>query len=286
VTGVFSNPAQVVAGQKYALVLKSDSPSLSYRIAYSLDSYLGLDAWALVKSGSNPWVGFGVLDLNFATYVTPPPDTTAPTTTATLSPEPNEHGWNNSATTVSLSADDQGGSGIDKITYSAYSASGAQIIAQTDASSDSADITLDQEGTTTLTYFATDKAGNVEDQKTLTVNIDKTAPTVSSTNPSNNQTGVASTANISMTFTESGSGIDPGFLDFGLMQVKPTGNVSISGSLFYGESSKTATFVPSNSLAKGLYRATIGTGVRDMAGNHLSKNYTWTFATAGPPSRR
>ncbi len=72
VTGVFSSPAQVVAGQRYALVLTSDSPSCDYQFAYSLDSYLGLDAWALTGWPSTGWAGYGVLDLIFATYVTPP----------------------------------------------------------------------------------------------------------------------------------------------------------------------------------------------------------------------
>ncbi len=72
VTGVFSSPAQVVAGQQYALVLTSDSPSCDYQFAISLDSYLGLDAWALTGWPSTGWAGYGVLDLIFATYVTPP----------------------------------------------------------------------------------------------------------------------------------------------------------------------------------------------------------------------
>jgi hypothetical protein len=71
--------------------------------------------------------------------------------------EPNAAGWNKANLTVSLNAtDNQGGSGVQKITYAA---SGAQNIAQTDAPDDSVELTLDQEGTTTLTYCATDKAG-------------------------------------------------------------------------------------------------------------------------------
>jgi hypothetical protein len=104
------------------------------------------------------------------------PDTTKPSTTATPSPAPNSAGWNNSDVKVHLSAtDNEGGWGVKKITYSA---SGAQTIANTDTSGSSADINLSAAGTTTLTYYATDNAGNVEDQKTLTLKIDKSAPTV------------------------------------------------------------------------------------------------------------
>jgi hypothetical protein len=72
VTGVFSSPAQVVAGQQYALVLTSDSPSCDYQFAISHDSYLGINAWVLTGWPSTGWAGYGTADLIFATYVTPP----------------------------------------------------------------------------------------------------------------------------------------------------------------------------------------------------------------------
>jgi hypothetical protein len=85
-----------------------------------------------------------------------------------------------------------------------------------------------------------------------------------------------------------GSGVDPGTLDestFKVVRVKPTGNVQVEGDVGYHEESQTATFDPSDSLAKGLYRATLTTDVADNAGNSLASEYTWTFATAGPPKR-
>jgi Zn-dependent metalloprotease len=128
------------------------------------------------------------------------------------------------------------------------------------------------------------------------VRVDKTPPVVSSTTPLNNATGVDATANISASFFEEGSGIDPDTIitdtdtltsdTFKVVQVKPTGKVTVSGTVNYDEFSQTATFHPSNSLAKGLYRATLTTGAKDNAGNALANDYTWTFTTAGPPSRR
>lgn len=100
-------------------------------------------------------------------------DTKNPST-AVSSPQANGAGWNNSDVRVSLSAtDNDGGSGVDKITYSA---SGAQTIGQTNVSGSSVEVILDREGTTTLTYYAIDEAGNVEAQETLTVKLDKSAP--------------------------------------------------------------------------------------------------------------
>lgn len=104
-------------------------------------------------------------------------DRTPPITTATASPGPNGNGWNNATVAVNLSAvDNPGGSGVKEISYTL---SGATIGSGTVAES-SASVTISAEGTTTIAYFATDIAGNQENPpKTLTVSIDKTAPTIS-----------------------------------------------------------------------------------------------------------
>jgi len=119
-------------------------------------------------------------------------DITPPTTTAVLSPTPSADGWNNTDVAVTLNAlDTLGGSRIDSITYSA---TGAQTISETtmkfkdppltfprpSTAQDIAttNLTITEEGTTTVTFFAKDKAGNIESTKTITVKIDRTAPTV------------------------------------------------------------------------------------------------------------
>lgn len=114
-------------------------------------------------------------------------DTTPPTTTATPTPLPNASNWNNTDVTVTLSAsDNQGGAGVKQIVYSA---TGAQQIGSTAVLGNSTQVTITAEGTTTLTYFATDNAGNVESPpKMLTIRIDKTAPTITVTTPASNAT--------------------------------------------------------------------------------------------------
>jgi hypothetical protein len=105
-------------------------------------------------------------------------DTIAPTTTATADPRANDAGWNSADVTVTLSAtDDEGGSGVKEI---AYELAGAQTGHETVAGAH-ASVKITADGTTTVTYFATDEAGNVETKKTLVVRIDKSAPTVSCT---------------------------------------------------------------------------------------------------------
>ena len=73
--------------------------------------------------------------------------------------------------------DNDGGSGVKQI---AYQLTGAQTADATVAGAQ-ASVKITAEGTTTVTYFATDKAGNVETKKTLVVRIDRSAPTVSCT---------------------------------------------------------------------------------------------------------
>jgi hypothetical protein len=105
-------------------------------------------------------------------------DTIPPVTTATTSPGPNSNGWNNTDVTVTLTSTDNepGGTGVKQIQYGLTSAQplDAQTVVGTTAS-----VTISADGLTTLTYFGTDNAGNVEQAKTLTVQIDKTPPVIS-----------------------------------------------------------------------------------------------------------
>src|SRR4030095_8390869 len=127
-------------------------------------------------------------------------DTTPPTTTGTLSPLANGAGWNDSDVTVNLSAtDNAGGSGVKQVTYSA---SGAQTIPSTTVTGATAAPVITAEGTTTVSFYATDNAGNTETTKTVTVMIDKTPPTASIDSHPNNPTNSTSA---SFTF----SGNDP-----------------------------------------------------------------------------
>jgi hypothetical protein len=104
-------------------------------------------------------------------------DNTPPTTTANSSPGPNVNGWNNTNVTVNLNAtDNPGGSGVKQIQFAL---SGAQNTGWQTVGGDAASVTISAEGTTILSYFATDNAGNQETAKTLTVRIDKTLPVMS-----------------------------------------------------------------------------------------------------------
>lgn len=103
-------------------------------------------------------------------------DATPPTSTAMVSPQPNSAEWNNSDVTVNLiSIDNPDGSGLKQLTYAT---SGAQSVSTTTVQGATASFTISAEGTTTITFFGTDNAGNIEAAKTLTIRIDKTPPSI------------------------------------------------------------------------------------------------------------
>ncbi len=112
-------------------------------------------------------------------------DSVAPETTltATANAAPYASGaWTRFDVSVTLSAADGAGeAGVKEITYAA---TGATTIASTTVAGASVTgLVFSAEGTTTVTYFATDNVGNVESTKTFTIRIDKTAPTIADLGP-------------------------------------------------------------------------------------------------------
>jgi len=102
-------------------------------------------------------------------------DTTPPITTAAVSPSPNAAGWYSTAPVVALSAlDEPAGSGVASLQYVT---TGAQAGGATVAGN-AAQFTVAADGVTTLTFAATDVAGNAEPPHTLSFNVDRAPPTV------------------------------------------------------------------------------------------------------------
>jgi hypothetical protein len=243
----------------------------------------GEGSFQLEARTSDSYVVDSSIGLDDVKISTPSPDTTKPSTTATSSPAPNSAGWNNSDVKVHLSAtDNEGGWGVKQITYSA---SGAQTIAKTDASGSSADVNLNAEGTTTLTYYAADKAGNVEAAKTLTLKIDKTAPTVkdSSLSPASGATNVTRNTPITAIFSEA---MDPPTVtkQGTITLVKASDGTSVPATVTYDTTTvNKVTLKPSSQLAASTkYKVTVkggANGVTDKAGNPLASDKIWSFTT-------
>ncbi|MBU1997989.1 MAG: DUF11 domain-containing protein [Candidatus Omnitrophica bacterium] len=134
--------------------------------------------------------------------VTSSVDNVPPTTTASISPEANEADWNKSDVTISLSAvDNEEGSGIAKIEYSLDSTNWITYATS---------FTITREGTTIVYYKSTDNTGNVEPQKSLEINLDKTPPTITTTiSPPPNSSGWHNTdVIVTFTATDNLSGIN------------------------------------------------------------------------------
>ncbi|MCA1592449.1 MAG: family 10 glycosylhydrolase, partial [Acidobacteria bacterium] len=99
------------------------------------------------------------------------PETTAPVTTATLNPSaPNgSNDWYTSDVSVALDASDSC-TGVAGTEYSTDGGATWQPYAGS--------FVISREGTTSILYRSTDRAGNIETAQSLTIKIDKTAPTI------------------------------------------------------------------------------------------------------------
>jgi sugar lactone lactonase YvrE len=154
----------------------------------------GQSNYAVITTGFNPadpTISGGTKALNSDAVIGNLPgtlstDTVAPTTTATTSPvAPNgANGWfTTSPVSVILTATDD-----TLVKQISYSATGAQPIALTTVAGASTLFQIANEGVTTISFQATDQAGNVESLKKLTVKIDTTPPSISLSTPPNGAT--------------------------------------------------------------------------------------------------
>jgi hypothetical protein len=195
-------------------------------------------------------------------------DTRAPTTTATPSPDPNAAGWHTTAVSVALAASDgAAGSGVKEISYTLAGAqTGGAVVAGTSAS-----VPVSAAGITTLTYSATDNAGNTETARALTIRIDPTPPDTSITSAVDGGGGAVasggSTVSSSLTVTFIGTD-SVGVAGF---------ECSLDGAAFSAASCTSPTTY--TGLAPGGH--TLRVRAKDTAGNldptPASRN--WTIAT-------
>jgi len=103
---------------------------------------------------------------------------------------------------------------------------------------------------------------------------DVTVPTISSVVPANNATAIAITSKPAVTFSEAMSAATITSTTFTVKQ----GTTAVAGTVTY--TGTTATFTPAANLKANLvYTGTITTGAKDVAGNAVASNYTWSFTT-------
>ena len=116
---------------------------------------------------------------------------------------------------------------------------------------------------------------------------DTTAPTVLATSPASNSTSEGVVSAITATFSEA---IDASTVNASTMSLTTSLGAPVAGTVTYNSTSRTATFTPSFSLPSGavfnvkLVGGATDPRIKDVAGNALAGNVTWSFTTAAAAS--
>src|SRR5207344_169679 len=109
---------------------------------------------------------------------------------------------------------------------------------------------------------------------------DTQPPTVSSVSPAAGATSVATSSNVSAQFSES---IDPASVTGSSFQLRDGGGALVAATV--SSSGQSATLDPTPTLTAGAtYTATLkggSSGVKDLAGNALASDFSWSFTTLG-----
>ncbi|HMA20620.1 MAG TPA: Ig-like domain-containing protein, partial [Gemmatimonadaceae bacterium] len=136
--------------------------------------------------------------------------------------------------------------------------------------------------TITVTTGVKDVAGNAlaaPSTSTFTTIADTISPTIIATSPVNGATGVATSAVVTVTFSED---MDPTTVNGTTFTLKTTvGSIAVIGTVSYNTTTRIATFTPTAALTANTgYTATVTTGAKDLAGNPLAVNASFSFTTA------
>ncbi|MDP4263601.1 MAG: Ig-like domain-containing protein [Bacteroidota bacterium] len=119
---------------------------------------------------------------------------------------------------------------------------------------------------------------------TTSAGPDTIPPTVLSVTPANGATGVSATSSLIGVFSEP---VDATTINSSTVEVRDASNTLVPATITYTAATNTATLTPTSTLAyKAIYTAKIkggAAGVKDVAGNALVADYTWTFTTSDPP---
>ncbi len=109
-------------------------------------------------------------------------------------------------------------------------------------------------------------------------------PTVALVFPADAATGIAVNTSVTASFSEA---IDPATVNTGTFELRDPSNAVVTAAVSYNVGSKTATFAPATELAESTtYTAILkggSAGIKDLAGNSLVSDYTWSFTTSVPP---
>lgn len=192
----------------------------------------------------------------------------------------------NTAVSVGFSEALTAGS-VNSTTFTVHDASGAAVSGSVAYNGTTATFTpaapLAHDGlfTATLSNAITDTAGNrlVAYQWSFVTGsaADATPPRVSQVSPSRDETGVANNNAIVATFTEA---LDPASVTAASFSVTSNGT-AVAGSVIY--SGYTAIFRPAQMFANTTQYTVNIRGARDLAGNVMDADYSWSFISGTAP---
>ncbi|MGH9891117.1 MAG: Ig-like domain-containing protein, partial [bacterium] len=126
-------------------------------------------------------------------------------------------------------------------------------------------------------------AANVTWTFTTSAAADTTPPTVTSTTPVSDATGVSPASPVTAVFSEA---MNAATITGSTFELRDPGNALVPATVGYNASTNTATLTPTSPLASSAsYTATVRGGatdprVKDLAGNALAANVTWSFTTS------
>jgi hypothetical protein len=136
--------------------------------------------------------------------------------------------------------------------------------------------------TVTVTTGVRDAAGNpmASSFAFSFLTEDHTPPTISSRSPAPGSSGVATNTTVRVGFSEA---MTASTINSSTLTVS-VGGSPVAGSVSFDASANIATFTPASPLANNQsYTVVTTTGVRDLAGNSLSNNDSFSFTTAAAP---
>ncbi len=172
--------------------------------------------------------------------------------------------WYRSNVVVTLNATDTGPSGLSKAEYTIDGANWTPVGA----------FTLSNDGSYNVQYRADSKSGTTF-FGSRTVNIDRTSPTIGNVTPGIDTLGTFVDDSINVKFNSS---MDPASINTNTLYLTSDG-AKVAGHAQLGSNNVVSFSPDGNLMANTKYTVLLTTGVKDLAGNCLTQNYSWSFTT-------
>ena len=288
VTATFSESMDPTTISATTFTLKQGSTSISGVVTYSgttasfnpsADLELGTVYTATITTGAKNPLGIAIPADHVWSFTTE----TIPPTVISTNPLDNATGVPLNKTVTATFSEPMDPATITDVTFTladgttpitgivTYSGSTASF-------NPSADLLPGKEYTATITTGAKNPSGTpIAANHVWTFTTVATVPTVISTDPLDNATGVPLNKTVTATFSEP---MDPATIT-DVTFTLADGTTPITGIVTY--SGSTASFNPSADLLSGkTYTATITTGAKNPSGIAIATDHVWTFSTGAP----